>query len=145
MIYFEINLEIWDTAGQERFQSMHPTYYYKAHACILVFDVTRKPTYVHLKAWYNELKLYCPDIPCVLVANKVDVDYMVTKKAFKFPSDNNLPFFFVSSADGTNVVKVSYTTNYNYTPTQHILCFYSFSLELCLCVFRFLKKQSVQL
>ena len=27
---------IWDTAGQERFSSVHPSYYYKAHACILV-------------------------------------------------------------------------------------------------------------
>ena len=99
-------LEIWDTAGQERFNFMHPIYYNQAHACILVFDVTRKPTYVHLKTWYKELRSYCPDIPCILVANKVDVDYLVTRKEFKFPSDHNLPFFFVSSADGTNVVKV---------------------------------------
>ena len=102
----EVEVEIWDTAGQERFNSMHPSYYHQAHVCILVFDVTRKPTYVHLKKWYKELRDYCPDIPCILVANKVDVDYLVTKKAFKFPSEHNLPFFFVSSADGTNVVKV---------------------------------------
>lgn len=31
-----------DTAGQERFNTLHPSYYYKAHACIMVFDVTRK-------------------------------------------------------------------------------------------------------
>jgi hypothetical protein len=30
----------------------------------------------------------------------------VTAKAFKFPEQHNLPFFFVSAADGTNVVKV---------------------------------------
>ena len=41
-----------------------------------------------------------------MVANKVDINYAVTKKSFKFASDNNMPFFFVSSADGTNVVKV---------------------------------------
>lgn len=28
--------DFWDTAGQERFQSMHPSYYHKAHACIMV-------------------------------------------------------------------------------------------------------------
>ena len=42
----------------------------------------------------------------VLVANKIDVDYNVTRKEFKFASKHNLPFFFVSAADGTNVVKV---------------------------------------
>jgi len=30
----------------------------------------------------------------------------VTRKNFKFASKHNLPFFFVSAADGTNVVKV---------------------------------------
>lgn len=30
---------------------MHPSYYYKAHACILVFDVTRKVTYQNLANW----------------------------------------------------------------------------------------------
>ncbi|KAL7463003.1 hypothetical protein ACHAXS_003376 [Conticribra weissflogii] len=101
-----VEVDFWDTAGQERFNSMHPSYYYQAHVCIMVFDVTRKQTYVNLKHWYKELRSYCPNIPCILVANKVDVDYMVTKKDFKFPREHNIPFFFVSSADGTNVVKV---------------------------------------
>jgi Rab-like protein 2 len=85
---------------------MHPSYYYRAHCCVLVFDVTRKLTYQHLTDWYAELREYCPDIPVVLVANKIDVDYNVTRKNFKFAAKHNLPFFFVSAADGTNVVKV---------------------------------------
>mmetsp|Transcript_7334 Transcript_7334/g.10903 ORF Transcript_7334/g.10903 Transcript_7334/m.10903 type:complete len:211 (+) Transcript_7334:165-797(+) len=99
-------VDFWDTAGQETFNRMHPSYYYRAHCCILVFDVTRKITYQHLSDWYKELREYCPSIPCVLVANKIDVDYNVTRKNFKFAAKNNLPFFFVSAADGTNVVKV---------------------------------------
>mmetsp|Transcript_5374 Transcript_5374/g.11807 ORF Transcript_5374/g.11807 Transcript_5374/m.11807 type:complete len:224 (+) Transcript_5374:263-934(+) len=101
-----VTVDFWDTAGQEKFNSMHPSYYYKAHVCIMVFDVTRKQTYLNLKHWYTELRQNCPTIPCILVANKVDVDYMVTRKNFKFPREHNIPFFFVSSADGTNVVKV---------------------------------------
>uniref|UniRef100_A0A8C0G6Y3 Uncharacterized protein n=1 Tax=Chelonoidis abingdonii TaxID=106734 RepID=A0A8C0G6Y3_CHEAB len=31
-----ILVDFWDTAGQERFQSMHASYYHKAHACIMV-------------------------------------------------------------------------------------------------------------
>ncbi len=98
--------DIWDTAGREKFNSIHAAYYYQAHACILVFDVTRKETYVNLEQWYLDLRKYRPDIPCIVVANKVDVDYMVTKKNFEFPKEHNLPFFFASSADGLNVVEI---------------------------------------
>lgn len=72
-----MHLDFWDTAGQESFNRMHPSYYYRAHCCILVFDVTRKVTYSNLTEWYRELREYCPKIPCVLVANKIDVDYNV--------------------------------------------------------------------
>jgi len=57
-----IKVDFWDTAGQERFNQMHPSYYYQAHVCILVFDVTRKQTYVQLKEWYRELREYCEHI-----------------------------------------------------------------------------------
>eukprot|EP00605_Chrysophyceae_sp_TOSAG23-4_P002269 GSChrysophyteH1.ASY1.ANO1.2514.1 assembled CDS len=88
------------------FNRMHPSYYYRAHCCLLLFDVTRKLTYQHLADWYKELREYCENIPVVLVANKIDVDYKVTRKEFKFATKHNLPFFFVSAADGTNVVQV---------------------------------------
>ncbi len=41
-----------------------------------------------------------------MVANKIDLDPSVTSKTFKFASERNLQFYFVSAADGTNVVKV---------------------------------------
>jgi hypothetical protein len=47
--------------------------------CVLgqVFDVTRKVTYQNLPNWYQELREYCENIPCFLVANKIDVDLNV--------------------------------------------------------------------
>jgi Rab-like protein 2 len=48
-----VEVDFWDTAGQERFASMHPSYYHRAHACILVFDVTRKVTYTNLQEWVS--------------------------------------------------------------------------------------------
>ena len=35
-------MDFWDTAGQERFNNLHPSYFYRAHACVMAFDVTRK-------------------------------------------------------------------------------------------------------
>jgi Rab-like protein 2 len=100
----KIKVDFWDTAGQERFQSMHPSYYFRANCCILVFDVTRKATYGNLKKWLGELREYCESIPVICVANKIDVNYKVTQKSFKFPKKHKMPFYFVSAADGTNVV-----------------------------------------
>eukprot|EP01086_Lenisia_limosa_P017598 TRINITY_DN8930_c0_g1_i1.p1 TRINITY_DN8930_c0_g1~~TRINITY_DN8930_c0_g1_i1.p1 ORF type:complete len:194 (+),score=38.28 TRINITY_DN8930_c0_g1_i1:168-749(+) len=102
----KVPLNIWDTAGQEVFSNMHPAYYDKAHVCILAFDVTRKSTYKNLTKWHKELTDHRPDIPIIVVANKVDTDYSVTSKSYNFATKRNLPFHFVSAADGTNVVKV---------------------------------------
>ncbi|TRY56904.1 hypothetical protein DNTS_017065 [Danionella cerebrum] len=85
---------------------MHPSYYHKSHACIMVFDVQRKITYKNLAVWYQELRQYRPEIPCLVVANKIDADVKVTQKSFNFAKKQALPFYFVSAADGTNVVKV---------------------------------------
>eukprot|EP00879_Flechtneria_rotunda_P007481 GHRR01007848.1.p1 GENE.GHRR01007848.1~~GHRR01007848.1.p1 ORF type:complete len:248 (+),score=68.21 GHRR01007848.1:144-887(+) len=101
-----IPVDLWDTAGQERFNSMHASYYYKAHACIMVFDVTRKVTYKNLERWYGELQQHAKGVPTLVVANKIDVDLQVTQKSFKFAEKYGLPFFFVSASDGTNVVRI---------------------------------------
>ncbi|XP_057413078.1 rab-like protein 2B isoform X1 [Balaenoptera acutorostrata] len=108
--------DFWDTAGQERFQSMHASYYHKAHACIMVFDVQRKITYKNLSTWYTELREFRPEIPCIVVANKIDdrpmsyllstADIKMTQKSFNFARKFSLPLYFVSAADGTNVVKL---------------------------------------
>ncbi|XP_020946924.1 rab-like protein 2A isoform X5 [Sus scrofa] len=98
-------VDFWDTAGQERFQSMHASYYHKAHACIMVFDVQRKITYKNLGTWYTELRTFRPEIPCIVVANKID-DIKMTQKSFNFARKFSLPLYFVSAADGTNVVKL---------------------------------------
>ncbi|XP_071590437.1 rab-like protein 2A isoform X1 [Heliangelus exortis] len=102
----EVLVDFWDTAGQERFQSMHASYYHKAHACIMVFDVQRKVTYKNLSSWYKELREFRPEIPCIVVANKIDADMKMTQKSFNFARKFSLPFYFVSAADGTNVVKL---------------------------------------
>jgi len=102
----EYKIDFWDTAGQEQFNKLHASYYFQANACILAFDVTRKVTYKNLEMWYKEMRNYCPDIPVICIANKVDADPSMAKKKFNFPQTHNVPFFCVSAADGTNVVRV---------------------------------------
>ncbi|KAF5223125.1 putative ras-related protein RAB5B [Trypanosoma cruzi] len=101
-----VDVDIWDTAGQERFSTMHPAYYHEAHACILVFDVTRKATYKNLEKWLSELRNYREHIPCVVACNKIDTDPSVVSKAFAFVEKHKLTLHYVSAADGTNVVRL---------------------------------------
>jgi len=100
----EIDVDIWDTAGQERFATMHPAYYHEAMCCILVFDVSRKPTYKNLEKWLSELQTYRQHIPVLVACNKIDMDPEVVTKSFAFADKHRLPIHYVSAADGTNVV-----------------------------------------
>ncbi|KAI8924673.1 P-loop containing nucleoside triphosphate hydrolase protein [Entophlyctis helioformis] len=115
-----LEIDFWDTAGQERFQSMHSSYYMGAHACILVFDVTRKVTYKNLDQWYDELVRHRGiKMPVIVVANKIDMDPSRATKSFAFIEkrraerggvesgpDQDMPFYFVSASDGSNVVTI---------------------------------------
>mmetsp|Transcript_103306 Transcript_103306/g.316165 ORF Transcript_103306/g.316165 Transcript_103306/m.316165 type:complete len:218 (-) Transcript_103306:4-657(-) len=99
-------VDFWDTAGQEQFDRLHASYYFQANACILAFDVTRKITYKNLETWFKEIRQHCPDIPVICVANKIDIEPSMAKKKFNFAVSHQLPFYFVSSSDGTNIVRV---------------------------------------
>lgn len=71
-------LQLWDIAGQERFGNMTRVYYKEADGAIIVFDITRNPTFEHVARWLNDIrcKVNLPDgraIPVVLFANKADL------------------------------------------------------------------------
>ena len=63
-------------------------------------------TYTNIKNWYKEMRHHCPYIPCIVIANKIDIDERATQRKYKFVEDLGVPFNFVSAANGTNVVKI---------------------------------------
>ena len=69
-----INCMIFDTAGQERFDALNFTYYKKADAVLLVYDISDKNTFYKIKNYYaQKIKEYCKkDIPILLLGNKTD-------------------------------------------------------------------------
>ncbi len=70
----KIKLSVWDTAGQERFRGLAGSYYKKARAILLVYDITKKSSFEKLDFWRDEIANFAPeDILVVLIGNKTDL------------------------------------------------------------------------
>ncbi|UYV78886.1 RAB43 [Cordylochernes scorpioides] len=70
-----VKLQIWDTAGQERFRTITQSYYRSANGVIIVFDITKKATFLNVQQWIEEVGRYtAPNIPLLLVGNKCDLE-----------------------------------------------------------------------
>lgn len=102
-----IKLQIWDTAGQERFRTITSSYYRGAHGIIVVYDVTDKETFDHVKQWLNEIERYASaEVQKLLVGNKCD---LVSKRdvqfevAKAFADKLEIPFLETSAKAATGV------------------------------------------
>ena len=70
---YHFKFMLWDIAGQKKWNEVRHLYYKGAQGALLVFDVTRRPTYQDITTWNEDLANFSGDIPKVLVANKIDL------------------------------------------------------------------------
>ncbi|CAK5094780.1 unnamed protein product [Meloidogyne enterolobii] len=71
-----IDYRVWDTAGQERFRSLTASYYRDADALLLIYDVTNRASFEHIRDWLAQVKEYAKDeVALTLVGNKVDLGH----------------------------------------------------------------------
>eukprot|EP01054_Gregarina_sp_Poly1_P011427 Gregarina_sp_Poly_1__11426@NODE_976_length_5498_cov_252_990794_g689_i0_p4_GENE_NODE_976_length_5498_cov_252_990794_g689_i0NODE_976_length_5498_cov_252_990794_g689_i0_p4_ORF_typecomplete_len142_score9_96Ras/PF00071_22/2_4e54Roc/PF08477_13/6e28Arf/PF00025_21/6_9e21SRPRB/PF09439_10/1_4e09Gtr1_RagA/PF04670_12/5e09MMR_HSR1/PF01926_23/3_7e06GTP_EFTU/PF00009_27/4_3e05Septin/PF00735_18/0_00014AIG1/PF04548_16/0_00029RsgA_GTPase/PF03193_16/0_15RsgA_GTPase/PF03193_16/6_9e02RsgA_GTPase/PF03193_16/32AAA_22/P len=69
-----VKLQIWDTAGQERFRTITSSYYRGAQGIIVVYDVTDRDSFDHVRQWMQEIERYAGNDVCrLLVGNKNDL------------------------------------------------------------------------
>lgn len=93
-----ICFHVWDTAGQERFGGLREGYYLEANCAIIMFDVTSPATYRNVEDWYRNLVRVCPNIPIVLVGNKIDQrERKVQARRVTFHKKNNMRYFEISA------------------------------------------------
>lgn len=65
---------MWDTAGQERFRSVTRSYYRGSAGALLVFDVTRRETFLHLTNWLTDCRNQTtPNTVILCIGNKCDL------------------------------------------------------------------------
>ncbi|KAF2633361.1 GTP-binding protein-like protein RAB2 [Macroventuria anomochaeta] len=69
-----MKLSLWDTAGQETYKSITRSYFRGASGALLVFDISRKNTFLSATSWLNDLRQIAEEgIVVVLVGNKSDL------------------------------------------------------------------------
>eukprot|EP01054_Gregarina_sp_Poly1_P000488 Gregarina_sp_Poly_1__487@NODE_1119_length_5024_cov_589_054670_g776_i0_p2_GENE_NODE_1119_length_5024_cov_589_054670_g776_i0NODE_1119_length_5024_cov_589_054670_g776_i0_p2_ORF_typecomplete_len219_score43_40Ras/PF00071_22/2_8e45Roc/PF08477_13/1_8e25Roc/PF08477_13/5_8e03Arf/PF00025_21/2_6e16Gtr1_RagA/PF04670_12/0_00017GTP_EFTU/PF00009_27/0_0038FeoB_N/PF02421_18/0_001MMR_HSR1/PF01926_23/0_0021RNA_helicase/PF00910_22/0_045TniB/PF05621_11/0_073TniB/PF05621_11/1_7e03RsgA_GTPase/PF03193_16/15RsgA_GTPase/ len=101
-----ITFNVWDTAGQEKLSGLRDGYYVRGQCAIIMFDVTARVTYRSVTVWHRDLTRVCPDIPTVLVGNKVDVkDRVVKAKQIQFHRKKNLQYYDLSAKSNYNFDK----------------------------------------
>ena len=71
-----INCFIYDTCGQERYNSINLTYYKKADAVLLVYDISNIKSFKKISDFYvDKIKECCKEnIPILLLGNKTDLE-----------------------------------------------------------------------
>lgn len=103
----DVTLQIWDLAGQPRFETVRQGFYRGARGGLLLFDVTRRRTFMNLENWINEAyKSLGREIPLVVVANKVDLvesRAVSTEEAKAYADEKGFIYVESSALTGENV------------------------------------------
>jgi Ras-related protein Rab-1A len=85
----------WDTAGQERFHTITTSYYRGANAIVIVYDITDKDSFDHVKKWMIEIDKFAKEnVLKFLVGNKFDLK---DKRKVTFEEGQNLGIAILTS------------------------------------------------
>ncbi|CAL1610342.1 unnamed protein product [Knipowitschia caucasica] len=105
-----VKLQFWDTAGQERFRSVTRSYYRNSVGGLLVFDMTSRASFEHVKEWHAEVceRVRPHTVVFVLVGHKGDReehgDRAVSREeAEKLAGHLGMPYVETSALTGHNV------------------------------------------
>ncbi|XP_076946628.1 ras-related protein RABA4d-like [Bidens hawaiensis] len=102
-----VKAQIWDTAGQERYRAVTSAYYRGAVGAMLVYDMTKRPTFDHMSRWLEELRGHADkNIVIMLIGNKCDLTSLravPVEDAQEFAERENLCFMETSALESTNV------------------------------------------
>ncbi|MFW9959641.1 MAG: Rab family GTPase [Candidatus Thorarchaeota archaeon] len=108
-----VKLLVWDLAGQQRFDFIRGSYYRGSKGALLLFDCTRKSTWIELPKWIQETEDALGErIPIILLANKVDLEehrVVSQEMALDFVKEHALSGYLETSAlTGQNVEEAFY-------------------------------------
>ena len=109
----KISCIIWDTAGQERFQSMENSFYRGSSACVLVYDITNKDSFLKIEHWRQQFILNnnindddSNNIPFLLIGNKSDKNdnkIIISNEGKEYANKYGMLFYETSALNKSNI------------------------------------------
>ena len=94
-------VQFWDTAGQEKYRAISRSYYKLADGIILVYDVSQRESFDHVKIWLDDLKSNNDkEFKAMLIGNKIDLqeDRAVPANEGQAFAEEHDMFFWETSA-----------------------------------------------
>jgi len=105
-----VRFMIWDLAGQSQFERLWPDYLTDSRAGIIVFDITNRTSFEHVKKWYDIItKVALPHIILILVGNKVDLNasrVVSTEEGMELAKELNIYYMEASAKTNENIYDV---------------------------------------
>ena len=103
-----VNCFIYNTCGQERYDALNMSYYNKADAILLVYDISSRKSFDKLKDYYcpKVKESYAENIPIILLGNKTDLTNreVPAEEGISLALNNNYKFKETSCVKNENVV-----------------------------------------
>ena len=97
-------IQIWDTAGQENFRSVTRAYYKASAVAMVVYDITKEDSFLHIQNWLHDCKELAPrTVILVLIGNKTDLEdqrVVARERGENLAKENNMIFFETSALNG---------------------------------------------
>ncbi|XP_006983204.2 ras-related protein Rab-44 [Peromyscus maniculatus bairdii] len=102
-------LQLWDTAGQERYHSLTRQLLRKAEGVVLMYDVTSRESFTHVRYWLDCLQDAGADgVAMVLLGNKMDCEeerQVPTEAGRRLAQELGVSFGECSAALGHNILE----------------------------------------
>jgi small GTP-binding protein len=101
----QYDLNLWDTAGQEVYRATSPIYCRNARSALVVFDITSRNSFTHLKDWIAILN-DVDGVSFMIVGNKTDLSatrQVSTEEAAQFAKSLGVYYIETSALTSSNV------------------------------------------
>jgi small GTP-binding protein len=102
----DVHLIIWDVMGQrDSMKLLQDAYFTGTHGALAVFEVGRPETLWSLETWIGAAKRGSPQMPVIILGNKVDMEdrRLSDEEAGAFASRLGLRYLPTSAKSGLNV------------------------------------------